>query len=229
MKNIILLCITIVILLSVSSMTVIGDTPKLSDLKLYNGSQMEINTAALKNVGETLQSIADGYTPYSRLGWTVVVNGEQLSDKSNWIYGYGQITGYDKTQGTLTGPGYAFRASIGQGENPKVESLGPVTISVDVKTNQATFTSTKNADNLGMFLLEKGAGQGVFFGSGDSPLFTSPMCILEFSNAQTNQNTSGNDVIDWKIQTDSVESTKSDNITKNTTAGRIKSATMGSI
>ena len=222
MKNTILLCMTIVVLLSVSFMTVIADNPKISDLKIYNGSPMEINTGAIKNMAETLQSIADGYTPYSRLGWTVVVNGEQLSDKSNWIYGYGQINGYDKTQGTLTGPGYAFRASIGQGEIPKVESLGPVTISVDVKTNQATLTSTKNADTLGMFLLEKGTGNGVFFGSGDSPLFKSPMCIIEFSNAHTSQNTSGNDVIDWNVQTDSVKNAKSDNVTKILPALRLK-------
>lgn len=229
MKIRFLVLLIIMALLSSSSMIVIADTAKISDLKLYDGNPVALNTGALKNMVETLQSIADGYSPYSRLGWSVVVNGEQLSDKSNWEYGYGQINGYDKSKGILSGPGYLFRASIGQGENALVKSLGMCTISIDVKTNQATFTSNTNAETLGIYVLEKGMGNGVFYGSGDSPLFASPMCIIELSNAQTSQNTSGNDVLNWNIEANSANTSTSDTGTKNSTQRTLKTVSIGKI
>lgn len=154
----------------------------------------QINQQVLDTMGMTLQDIAEDYTPYSRIGWKIVVNGiDESKDLSKMEWGYGQVTGYDSSSGILSGIGQMFGVSPGStATSPNVDSFGTVTINIDVGDNTATlFTSGSNpglgtawAKSLGQYTDLQDAGNRVFYGFGNHPDYSHSMCILTISNLQ---------------------------------------------
>jgi len=154
----------------------------------------QINQQVFDTMGTTLQDIAEEYTPYSRIGWKIVVNGiDESKDLSKMEWGYGQITGYDSSSGILSGIGQMFEVSPGStATSPNADSFGTVSINIDVGDNTAAlFTSGSNpqlgtawAKSLGQYSDLQDAGNRVFYGFGNHPDYSHSMCILTLSNMQ---------------------------------------------
>lgn len=154
----------------------------------------QINQQVTDIMGTTLQDIADGYTPYSRIGWKIAINGiDESSDTSKVECGWGYITGYDSSSGLLSGQGQMYEVSPGStAANPVVDSLGTATMSIQVDENSLSISTggsdpeghTAWAQLLGTYSNLQDGGHRIFYGFGNNPDYSASMCILTLSNLQ---------------------------------------------
>ena len=159
-----------------------------SPYQLVENPYDQIHEEVYDTLGTSLQEIADGYTPQSRIGWKIAINGiDESTDSSTMEFGYGYITGYDTTTSVLKGQGRMFRMSPGGTQSPPdVTDLGNASLDIYVDENKLNiFTSgsdpehhTAWAQSLGTYTNLQDGGDRIFYGLGNNPDYSASMCIL---------------------------------------------------
>jgi hypothetical protein len=160
-----------------------------------NNPYQQVDTGVTGVSATSLQEIANGYTPQSRIGWKIAINGiDAKQGSSKMEFGSGQITGYDSSSGTLTGEGQIYQTSPGStsSASPDITSLGSATVRIHVNDNSVDLsTSGSNpgqgtawAQNLGTYSNLQEGGESMFYGFGNNPDYSDSMCILTLTSFQ---------------------------------------------
>lgn len=145
-------------------------------------------------LGTTLEGIADGYSPYSRIGWKIAINGiDESKEDIKTECGWGYITGYDGATGILSGMGQMYSISPGSSAgSPVVHSLGDATLTIYVTENRVSISSggsdpghgTAWSTIVGTYSNLQNGGNRIFYGFGNNPDYSASMCVLTFTNMQ---------------------------------------------
>ena len=165
-----------------------------SPYQKVSSSVIPVHQQVTDILGTSLEEIAGDYSPYSRIGWKIAINGidESKADIKTEC-GWGYITGYDSSTGVLSGMGQMYEISPGSNAgSPVIDSLGDATLSIYVAESRVSISTggsdpghgTAWAALLGTYSNLQDGGNRIFYGFGNNPDYSASMCVLTFANMQ---------------------------------------------